>query len=91
MERPWEKNLRLRQIVVQATNDKGRTIQVAILTDDLKRAAIEIIKLKGQVEAREVKSAARNALDLKLKRPLPGRPRLLPQVDSVPRSEGSAS
>jgi hypothetical protein len=101
VERPWEKNPLLRQIVVQATDDKGRTIQVAILTDDLKRTAIEIIKLifqrwlqendfkyldkhfainqitsyrsiayaklKGQVEDREVKSAARKALDLRLK------------------------
>jgi len=101
VERPWEKNSLLRQIVVQATDYKGRTIQVAILTDDLKRAAIEIIKLmfqrwlqendfkyldkhlginqidsyrsidyqklKGQVEDRQVKSAARKALDLKLK------------------------
>ncbi len=48
VERPWEKNARLRQIVVQATDDKGRTIQVAILTDDLQRAAIEIIKLMFQ-------------------------------------------
>jgi hypothetical protein len=101
VDRAWEKNSRLRQIVVQATDDKGRTLQVAILTDDLQRAAIEIIqlmfqrwlqendfkyldkhfglnqitsyrsieyeKLKGQVEDREVKSAARKALDLKLK------------------------
>lgn len=101
VERPWEKNPLLRQMVVQATDDKGRIIQVAILTDDLKRAAIEIIqlmfqrwlqendfkyldkhfginqitsyrsieyeKLKGQVEDREVKSADRKALDLKLK------------------------
>jgi len=101
VERPWEKNALLRQIVVQATDDKARTIQVAILTDDLKRAAIEIIKLmfqrwlqendfkyldkhfginqitsyrsieyeklRGQVEDREVKSAARKALDRKLK------------------------
>jgi hypothetical protein len=101
VERPWEKNPLLRQIVVRATDDKGRTIQVAILTDDLQRAAIEIIKLmfqrwlqendfkyldkhfginqitsyrsieyaklKGQVEDREVKSADRKALDLKLK------------------------
>jgi hypothetical protein len=101
VERPWEKNPLLRQIVVQATDHKGRTIQVAILTDDLQRAATEIIqlmfqrwlqendfkyldkhlginqidsyrsidyqKLKGQVEDREVKSAARKALDLKLK------------------------
>ena len=101
VDRPWKKNSLLRQIVVRATDDKGRTIQVAILTDDLKRAAIEIIKLmfqrwlqendfkyldkhfginqitsyrsieyeklKGQVEDRQVKSAARKALDLKLK------------------------
>ena len=100
VERPWEKNPKLRQIVVQATDDRGRTIQVAILTDDLKRAATEIIKLmfgrwlqkndfkyldkhfginqitsyrsieyeklKGQVEDREVKSAARKVLNLKL-------------------------
>jgi hypothetical protein len=97
-EGAWEKNPKLRQIVVQATDDKGRTIQVAILTDDPKRAAAEIIKLmfqrwlqendfkyldkhfginqitsyrsieyeqlKSQVEDREVKSAARKALDL---------------------------
>jgi len=101
IERPGENHPRLRQIVVQATDDKGRIIQVAILTDDLQRAAIEIIKLmfqrwlqendfkyldkhfginqitsyrsieyeqlKGQVEDRQVKSATRKALDLKLK------------------------
>ena len=101
VERPWKKNSKLRQLVVQATNDRARTIQVAILTDDLKRVGAEIIqvmfqrwlqendfkylnkhfginqitsyrsidyeKLKGQVEDREVKSAARKALDLKLK------------------------
>ena len=44
-ERPWEKNPKLRQIVVQATDDRGRTIQVAILTDDFQRAATEIIEL----------------------------------------------
>ena len=44
-ERPWEKNSRLRQIVVQATDERGRTIQVAILTDDLNRAVPEIIEL----------------------------------------------
>jgi len=102
LDRPWEQNSQLRQIVVQATDGQGRTIQVAILTDDLKRAAAEIIKLmfqrwlqendfkyldkhfglnqitsyrsleyeklKGQVEDREVKSAARKALDLSLKK-----------------------
>ena len=97
VERRWASNAKLRQIVVRATNDKGRTIQVAILTDDLERSAVEIIRLmfqrwlqendfkyldkhfgineitsyrsiayeelKGQVEDREVKSAARKALD----------------------------
>jgi hypothetical protein len=101
-ERAWEKNPKLRQIVVQATDDKGRRIQVAILTDDLERAAAEIIKLmfqrwlqendfkyldkhfginqitsyrsieyeklKEQVEDREVKSVARKALDISLRK-----------------------
>ena len=100
-ERAWEANPKLRQIVVQATNDRGRSIQVAILTDDPKRAAEEIIQrmfqrwlqendfkyldkhfginqitsyrsldyeqLKGRVDDREVKSAARKVLDLRLK------------------------
>lgn len=44
-DRSWPKNERLRQIVVQATNPKGQTIQVSILTDDFKRAATEIIRL----------------------------------------------
>ena len=102
LDRVWEKNPKWRQIVVRATDDKGRTIQVAILTDDLERAAAEIIrlmfqrwlqendfkyldkhfginqitsyrsieyeKLKEQVEDREVKSAARQALDLSHKK-----------------------
>ena len=101
VERAWEANPKLRQIVVQATDEGGRTIQVAILTDDPNRAAVEIIKLmfqrwlqendfkyldkhfginqitsyrsieyeqlKGQVEDREIRSAARKALDLNLK------------------------
>lgn len=45
---PWEQNSKLRQIVVRATDYKGRVIQVAILTDDLKRAAAEIIRLMFQ-------------------------------------------
>ena len=45
IDRVWGKNPKLRQIVVQATNATGRTIQVAILTDDLTRPAEEIIKL----------------------------------------------
>jgi hypothetical protein len=35
----------LRQIVVQATNPNGRSIQVAVLTDDTQRAASEILRL----------------------------------------------
>ena len=45
IDRAWEKNPKLRQIVVPATDDKGRRIQVAIRTDDLERAAAEIIRL----------------------------------------------
>lgn len=44
-DRPWPKEERLRQIVVQATNPKGRSIQVAVLTDDTQRAASEIVRL----------------------------------------------
>ena len=48
IDRIWEKNSKLRQIVVQATDDKGRRIQVAILTDDLERAAEQIVRLMFQ-------------------------------------------
>jgi hypothetical protein len=41
----WPKNEPLRQIVVQATNPHGRVIQVSILTDDQKGAAVVIIGL----------------------------------------------
>ena len=41
----WPKDQRLRQLVVQATNPNGQTIPVAVLTDDLKRAAGEILRL----------------------------------------------
>lgn len=44
-DRPWSKDPRLRQIVVRATNPKGQTIQVSILTEDLRRSALEIIRL----------------------------------------------
>ncbi len=98
----WKPNPKLRQIVVQATDYRGRTIQVAILTDEQERSAAEIIQLmfqrwlqendfkyldkhfglnqitsyrsldyealRGRVEDRQVKSAARKALDLSQKR-----------------------
>jgi hypothetical protein len=44
-DRTWPKNQALRQIVVQATNPHGRVIQVSILTDDPKSAAVMIIGL----------------------------------------------
>ena len=44
-DRRWPKEEQLRQIVVQATNPKGRSIQVAVLTDDTQRAASEILRL----------------------------------------------
>jgi len=43
--RPWAKNPKVCQIVVQATNPQGRIIQVSILTDDGTRALDEIVKL----------------------------------------------
>ena len=41
----WEKDTRLKRIIVRATNPKGKTIEVAILCDDIKRASKEIILL----------------------------------------------
>lgn len=47
-DQAWEKNPRLRQIIVQATDAKDRVVQVAILTDDASRPAKEIILLMFQ-------------------------------------------
>ena len=44
-DRAWPKDERLRQLVVQATNPRGRIIQVSILTDDPGAAAVLIIGL----------------------------------------------
>ncbi len=44
-DRRWPKDERLRQIVVQATNPSGHSIQVAVLTDDTQREASEILRL----------------------------------------------
>ena len=44
-EGAWPKDPRLRQIVVQATNPRGRVIQVSILTDDATSPAPRIIRL----------------------------------------------
>jgi hypothetical protein len=45
VDRPWPQDPRLRQIVARATNPQGRTIEVAVLTDDLSRSALEILRL----------------------------------------------
>lgn len=44
-DRPWPKDERLRQLIVVATNPAGRTIEVAVLTEDRERSAVEILKL----------------------------------------------
>jgi transposase len=45
IDRTWEKNKEIRQIIVHATNAKNKTIEVSILSDDTRRPAEEIIKL----------------------------------------------
>lgn len=41
----WKRHDGIRQIIVQATNPKDRTIEVSILTDDKERRAEEVVKL----------------------------------------------
>ena len=45
MDQPWEKDVDMRQLKVRATNPEGRTIEVAVLTDDKDRDAEEVIAL----------------------------------------------
>jgi hypothetical protein len=45
MDEKWDKDPAMRRVRVRATNPKGRTIEVGILTDDLKRSAQEIVTL----------------------------------------------
>ncbi|MGH9603425.1 MAG: hypothetical protein ACRD24_13670 [Terriglobales bacterium] len=45
VERRWDKNPALRQLIVRATNPEGRIAQLAILTDELERAAAPLIRL----------------------------------------------
>lgn len=44
-DRPWPKDKRLRQLVVQATNPAERVIQVSILSDDQAATAVTLIRL----------------------------------------------
>jgi len=45
MDERWEKDPRMRSVRVRATNPKGRTIELGILTDDRERPAEELIRL----------------------------------------------
>ncbi len=45
MDETWDKNASMRLIRVQATNHKGRTIEVGVLSDDSKRPAEECLRL----------------------------------------------
>ena len=44
-EHSWDKDRRMRRLIVRATNPRGRSIEVAVLTDAPDRAAQEIILL----------------------------------------------
>lgn len=45
MDRRWAKDERMRQLIVLATNPQGRTIEVSVLTNDLERPAVDVLKL----------------------------------------------
>lgn len=45
LDQDWAKNPKMRQLIVQATNPQGGTVQVGILTDDRQRAAAQILHL----------------------------------------------
>ena len=45
LDQPWARNPQMRQLLVRATHPQGRTVEVAILTDDRQRPASEIVCL----------------------------------------------
>jgi hypothetical protein len=45
IHRPWAKNPAIRQIIVRATNPKGNTVQLSVLTDDNQRPTHETVRL----------------------------------------------
>ena len=45
IDQPWARNPQMRQRIVRATNPQGRTVEVALLTDDRQRPAPQIICL----------------------------------------------
>jgi len=45
IDQSWAKNPKMRQLIVLATNPKGRRVEVGILTDDKQRPAAQIVHL----------------------------------------------
>ena len=45
IHRPWSKNPALKQIIVRATNPRGRTTEVSVLTDDKERPSQQSVQL----------------------------------------------
>jgi len=45
LDRPWAKAPGMRQLVVVATNPEGKSLEVAVLTDDPQRPAMEVLRL----------------------------------------------
>jgi len=45
MDRPWPSQAKMRQLIVRATNPRGKTLEVSVLTDDLERPAQQSITL----------------------------------------------
>jgi hypothetical protein len=48
IDESWSRQAGMRRLRVRATNPQGRMVELAILTDDLERAAVEIIGLMFQ-------------------------------------------
>jgi hypothetical protein len=45
LDQDWAKNPQMRQLIVRATNPRGRSVEVGVLTDDRQRPAPQIIHL----------------------------------------------
>jgi len=45
IDQKWARDPRWRQLIVRATTPWGRTVEVAVLSDDLVRAAVELVRL----------------------------------------------
>ena len=48
IDEDWSRQVGMRRLRVRATNPQGRMVELAILTDDPDRAAIDIIRLMFQ-------------------------------------------